>query len=79
MSPMKRDSYDDEIPCYCEDCDLDFTIEGYIQDSYLGDEGNTYVIVADGKHIFCPNDTIKYPLGPGGHPETPTHDVSVNL
>ena len=69
----KRDSYDDEILFFCEDCREEFTIEGYVE--YIGD-GEERVIPAVGSVVLCPND-YGWSRKPGiNRTVIPSHDVS---
>ena len=69
----KRDSYDDEILFFCEDCREEFTITGYVE--YIGN-GEDIVIPAAGEPVLCPNDTNWTRPAGLNRRIVPSHDVS---
>lgn len=69
---LKRDSYDDEILFFCEDCREEFTAEGVVE--YIGN-GEERVIPAS-EPILCPNDPRWIRLAGPDRRIIPIHDVS---
>ena len=69
----KRETYDDEILFFCEDCREEFTIEGYVE--YIGN-GEERVIPAAGETVFCPNDKGWIRRAGLNRKLIPEHDVS---
>ena len=74
---MKRNRYDDAIPFHCNTCDIDFTVEGYVEPLRFPD---FIIIPAESHGDMCPNDdgvrVASSGAFGGGSLLIPTHDTN---
>ena len=70
---MKRDQYYDDLAFWCEDCGIEFHVDGHIVPTSWPD---FRIIPAVGDHVRCPNDDGHLHAYMDGTRRIPTHDVS---